>query len=382
MSPSTDRPSLKPSLMSLLALVLAAGCGGPLEAETEALGQHEAAMERTDPGGCTSGNCSDPTNGQGIYVAKGFGYCIWLNRETFYCPEFFSQSKTGPQLTGQTVNAKGETIHSEVTFPVTGRRLGLPVTLQRLALNGQDLVIAYSDASGDHEASGSELLNLELDLKNFNQVLFTLRFRPVALESGVMQYRAEYFRESAGTWQPTCQDGVEKVAFLPERKVDPVRAKVALDTESEVLTMACRTGAIVTCMVWGYRPYEQTDPDRTAAIDVAYASCLQAKRAAYFVKSGDYASYTAEGTHIEVQDWYGFMNGSMPGVEAVWGPEGASCFSPTYRRIPKPGVTLPSLPAVLPVPDCDQRLHNAAHQGTLQLELGGEAPLATGPSQI
>jgi hypothetical protein len=391
MSPDTDRPSLKSAMswvstaaISLVALALAAGCGGPIESElgAEALGQQEASIDREEDSGCTSGNCSDPTNGQGIYVAKGFGYCIWINRETFFCPESFSQSTSGgTQLTGQTINSQGETITQEVTFPVAGRRLGLPVDVLRISLNAQGLVIAYSDASGYHEVSGNDLGILELDLKTVSQVAFTLRFRPEALESGVMMYRAEYFRESASAWQPTCQDGVEKVAFLPERKVDPVRAKVQLDTQSEVLTMACRTGAIATCMVWGYRPHEETDRERAALIDIAYGSCLQAKRAAYFVQSGDYSSYTAEGTHIEMQDRYGIMNGVLPGVEAVWSPEGAVCFSPAYRRIPNPGVVLPSLPSVIPVPECDTDLHEAARNGVLQSLLEDKEPLATGPYQ-
>lgn len=385
MSPATDRPSLKPMMswvstttMSLLALALAAGCGEPLEAEAEMLGQQEAPMKRLDTG-CTSGNCSDPTNGQGIYIANGFGYCIWQSRGTYFCPEYFWQSTTGPQLTGQTVDSLGKTIDPKVTFPVTGRRLGLPVEVLRIALNAQDLVIAYGDASGDHELSGNDLGNLELDLMSSNQVAFSLRFRPTALEKGVMLYQAEYTRASMSTWAPTCQDGVGEVAFIPERRVDPVSAKVEKETDSELVTMACRTGAIATCMVWGYRPHEVLDPERQATADIAYASCLQAKRAAYFVQSGDYASYTTEGTHIALQDLYGIMNVSMPAVEAVWGPEGARCFTPAYRRIPNPGAVLPALPAVIPVPTCDPQIHDAAHQGTLQALLREDAPLATGP---
>jgi hypothetical protein len=36
---------------------------------------------------------------------------------------------------------------------------------------------------------------------------------------------------------------------------------------------------------------------------------------------------------------------------------------------------------VLPLQDCDQSLHDAAKQGTLQSVLRGEVPLATGPYQ-
>lgn len=391
MSPDTDPLSLKPAMswvstaaISLLALALAAGCGGPIESESES--EAEAPIEQETPrrsfeggSGCTSAHCTDPTNGQGIYIANGFAYCIWISRETYFCPEYFSQSISGTQLTGQTINSLGETITPAVTFAVRGRRLGLPVDVLRIGLHGQDLVIAYTDAGGYHEASGNDLDGLELDLKSPSQVAFSLRFRPTALDNGVLLYQAEYSIESAPAWKPTCQDGTGTVAFLPERKVHPVTAKVEVDKDSQVVTMACRSGAIATCMVWGYRPHEQTDKDRQAMLDIAYASCLQAKRAAYFVQSGDYSSYTTEGTHIEVQDVYGIMNGSMPGVEAVWGPEGARCFSPAYRRIPNPGATLPSLPAVIPVPNCDQQLHDAAKQGTLQSELRWDLPLATGP---
>ena len=134
-------------------------------------------------------------------------------------------------------------------------------------------------------------------------------------------------------------------------------------------------------MVWGYRPWE-ADPSHADQANYLYGSCLQAKRAAYFADFGDYKSYTVAGTPLSVQDIDGIMNaGSMPGVEAIWSPTGAVCFSPSYRRGPGPGGTpLPPLPGVIPVPPCDAELHKAAQDGKLQYHLSLVAPLATGPA--
>jgi hypothetical protein len=106
---------------------------------------------------------------------------------------------------------------------------------------------------------------------------------------------------------------------------------------------------------------------------------LQAKRAAYFVQSGDYNSYTRSGTPLAVQDKEAIMNVLMPGAEAVWSPEGAVCFSPEFRRTPRQGFpSLPVLPAVIPVPACEQKIHDAAKAGMLPQVLQSDAPLATG----
>jgi len=383
MNTYTDSRQVKPMLpraavlVSLMVVTLAAGCGEPLESEAVSYG--EAEREIRD---CSSGTCSDPTNGQGIYVAKDFGYCIPYSREQFFCPEYFSQTSSGAALTGLVIGAKGETVATAETLSAaTGRWLGVTVDVLRVALDSHGLVIVVNPGSGEKELSGSDLNGVIIDLKSTTQAAFSLRIRPSGPDNGVELYQAEYFAAATATWESYCADGVGKVAFLPQRTVDDVTAKVKEDAGKSALTMACRTGAIATCMVWGYRPHEETDSERAKLLDVAYGACLQAKRAAYFVQSGDYKSYTVEGTHIALQDAYGIMNAPpVAGVEAVWGPEGALCFSPAYRRIPNPGAPpMPALPGVLPVPECDERLHEAAQLGQLQLSLTGDAPLATGP---
>jgi hypothetical protein len=187
-------------------------------------------------------------------------------------------------------------------------------------------------------------------------------------------YQTEYTTQALKAWQPSCADGVGVTAFLPQRTVNSESALMTQDTDQ--VTMACRTGAIATCMVWGYKPWKAA-PGEESRADFMYGSCLQAKRAAYFVQSGDFNSYTRPGTPIAVQDKAGIMYTSMPGVEALWNPEGAVCFSPEFRRVP-PDLMVPTLPADVSRPACNARLHQLAHDGQLLEALGDSAPLATG----
>jgi hypothetical protein len=64
---------------------------------------------------------------------------------------------------------------------------------------------------------------------------------------------------------------------------------------------------------------------------------MQAKRAAYFGKDNDFASYTKNGTRINKRDQYGFgLRGTkaedLPYLEAIWSPRGAECLNPENRR--------------------------------------------------
>jgi hypothetical protein len=89
-------------------------------------------------------------------------------------------------------------------------------------------------------------------------------------------------------------------------------------------------------MAWGYTPWEPSTGVRDEVRDYVYRSCLQAKRAAYFVGKGDFRSYTETGTKIEKWDQYHSGEGKpVERIEALWSPHGAVCFNKENRRKPQ-----------------------------------------------
>jgi ADYC domain len=385
MSTSADRRSVKPTLpraaavlLRLAAVTLTASCGEAYD-ELDTL-RTQVAAERD----CPSGQCSDPGNTNGIYVSEGAGYCIpGPNRGMYFCPQNFRTEAGGAYLTGQRL------LSANVwPDPPVLRSLRAYATYRDVPVDVKSL---YADPkSGDFVAhvvyggeelliTGDQLLDLKLRF-NSEEFVFNLRFSSRLNENKIWVYGIQYELPSVPlVWKPYCNDGSGKAAFLPGRTVHSISAK--MDTDERSTTMACVSGAIGGCMGWGYRPWE-ADASNVDQANYLYGSCLQAKRAAYFTDLGDYKSYTIKGTLLSVQDIDGIMQASsMPGVEALWSPKGAICFTPSYRRGPGPGGTpLPTLPSPIPLPTCPASIHQAAQDGKLQQELTLSAPLATGPA--
>lgn len=389
MSTSADRRSVNPTLpraaallLSLAAVTLAVGCGEGYEPDT--LRIQEASMRKMERD-CPTGQCSDPGNTNGIYVAEGATYCIpGGNRGMYFCPEGFRNEVGGAYLTGQRLlnPAVWPDPPDNLALPVLGTYRDVPVEVKGIMAHPKTGEFVAHVVWGTEELTltGDQVLDLKLRFSS-QEFAFGLRFTARAKENNIWVHEIQYeLPTSPAVWKNYCQDGSGKAAFLPEKAVHSITAKVEIDERST--TMACVSGAIGGCMAWGYRPWE-ADPSHADQANYLYGSCLQAKRAAYFTDFGDYKSYTVQGTKLSVLDIDGLMNpGSpMPGVEAIWSPSGAICFSPSYRRGPGPGGTpLPPLPGFIPVPPCTAAIHQAAQQGRLQQELTLATPLATGPA--
>jgi hypothetical protein len=368
------------ALISLVAVTWAAGCGEL--PESTGLASQEAPMTRMD--NCPTGTCNGTgNNGKGLFIASNLSYCFPIAATKRFCPEHFSNDADaeGVTLTGSIHDAGYAFPTGAVTlsFEATGEYRGLPAAVKSFSANSQGITVTVMEGPTELLVTGSQLSDLILELSGPFEgavVKFSMRFAPALPENGVALYQAEYQLDGSSTWQPYCSDSAGTVAFLPERWVDGESGHVSPGEPSAA--MSCRSGAVATCMEWGYRPWEASPEEQNQA-DYLYGACLQAKRAAYFVASGDYNSYTVNGTHIAIHDRELIKDDTMPGVEAVWGPGGAVCFSPEYRRIPSPGSQLPALPAVLPVPECNERLHESATLGQLWQHLPYNSPLATGP---
>jgi hypothetical protein len=106
----------------------------------------------------------------------------------------------------------------------------------------------------------------------------------------------------------------------------------ALVTDApEVTTLSCERGTISTCLAWGYTPWNpKARSDRAA--NYLFGSCLQAKRAAYFARYGDFSSYTKSGTSIFKRDPFGINAERMDHLEALWSPRGAECLDVANAR--------------------------------------------------
>jgi hypothetical protein len=328
-------------------------------------------VESEGGGTCPTGECTDRNNGQGIYIAKGSSYCIPSDVTTsFFCPESFAE---GGDLTGEYVPATGfSDKRSYRTFTPQVTYMGTIVEVRSIKLGPNGIGVRVLDGLNELSVSQGDLAGLRFEFNSL-EFHFSLKINPSqTAENGIPLYEVVYALGSgapeAGAWENYCDDG-SAAAFLPSRRVDGASALV---TPGDV-TMACRTGVIASCMVWGYKPWEASVSEQYRA-DYLYGSCLQAKRAAYFAQSGDYTSYTVADTAIKVQDQAGIqgLDCLVPGIEAVWSPTGAVCFSPAYRRIPKFG-SLPPLPNDNSLPECGalfEYIHEAAAAGHVSGVLG------------
>jgi hypothetical protein len=155
-------------------------------------------------------------------------------------------------------------------------------------------------------------------------------------------YRMVFGYPYTTEWQRHCvTSGIARQAsFLGGLTVGGLYAETEVDFSA--VTVSCETGAIDTCLTWGYTPGGLPNPgENLEAAREIYGACLQAKRAAYFAGPGGGAyrltSFTVPHTPVVVRDALGVMGPylDVEYVEAVWGPEGARCLNPNNARVPE-----------------------------------------------
>jgi hypothetical protein len=101
----------------------------------------------------------------------------------------------------------------------------------------------------------------------------------------------------------------------------------AFKADTRGVTVACTTGVLAKCTLWGYKPWAQA---RDAAghwwpLDRLHRACVRAARADY---CGDGEPHTTQGRRIQLFDSLGFIapdptEGLQP--EASYGERGAGC---------------------------------------------------------
>jgi hypothetical protein len=334
---------------------LGSGCpGGP----TCGIVQSLLDQQIIDPK-CPAGNC-DPGgtgNAKGIYTAEGGNYCFIAVGDKYFCPEAFINTPTGVVLDMRLLNSPLAVLQTVVSGRLEAKPQQL-VDVLAITSDRTELAIKYrlkaepgKPVPPEQVAKGKDLEKLILHLGakskgsgDANPVVgYDLKFvKEPGVKNGVHRYKLTYQELSLNApkdWIPHCgEDAASTVSFLQGRRVNGLSASIKRD--DNVTTMGCEMGSIVTCLDWGYTPWNDSggwDDKR----EFVFRSCLQAKRAAYFVGRGNYQSYTKPNTKIIKWDQYAFGGDKLtkeeqaklaPHIEALWGPHGAVCFNPQNRR--------------------------------------------------
>lgn len=296
-------------------------------------------------GECTTGDCKPGgLNGKGIYNVEEANYCFLFMGSPRFCPETFVNSVEGVVLVVRDLLSPRSTYQRFVTATLQSK----PIVLRSITSEKGDLIITYAfDKNGkDVIAKGAALKTLMLRVGPYQTgsgdasplATFEMQVIPYNKQDGVLQYQLQY-REVAPVDKPAypwlyhCKGEKQEpekasddavVSFLDQRRVSGLNAYVTADAKAT--TVACQKGAIATCLRWGYAPWSPT-PGTPERSEYAYGSCLQGKRAAYFVRFGDYTTYTKNGTHIQMRDQFGINANDVDYLEAIWSPGGAVCLN-------------------------------------------------------
>lgn len=342
--------------------------------------------------GCPSGSstCGGDRNGKGVYIARGVDDCFpGHSKKLTFCPEAFVNGPGGGvslRLWGPLSQGPRAEIPLTAALEVGGAET--PVTLVRVEAERTGLVITYQrPGESDRKLSGDALKTLRLRFPvsgpGFEVFTYTLKFEPTRLPDRrrgdwLQRYSLSYqwaTVNKSGPWLRHCGAGAENASsLLGGYRVDPVTGEVRSDPAAT--TLSCVTGAVDSCLAWGYAPWAEGARDG-ASSEQLFATCVQAKRAAYFAGQGDFSSYTVSGTEIYKRDPFG-INAEptdrpepdwVGDLEAIWGPRGALCLNPASRR--RPDVPLPDNPS-LRLPPCDgARWSDAGKLATITMRTPG-----------
>ena len=388
------------SLKALACLLLTCGVNSRREGETDmrvGLKSSTAAAVMALMIGCWATlaianectGCTQP-NGRGIYVVDNAHYCITSNMNgrkmvSRFCPEAFLEVSDAAglsrvELAGSFFAGAPSTLlevepspRLRVTAIYKGKHVPL-VGVETKSPNSR-LIFFYDKSPAEPRAvlKGADLANLTLEItvptiKLAPSSTYLLNFKeepthPSSLPRYTVTWRPK--ANAAGESRALCTGPTNIMSLLPGKRVNGRSGKVM--DQANATTLSCESGAIIPCMKWGYTPSQlnYTDAEENRLL----GACIQAKRAAYFAKSGDYGSYTVNGMAINMKDhlpipgYTPVKNESFALLEAIWTEDGAKCLNPQYRR--KPTVSLPNDP--LPVPTCGSTTlpNNWAEQGIM-----------------
>lgn len=185
---------------------------------------------------------------------------------------------------------------------------------------------------------------------------YRLRFRQAdALSSrfdDVDGYQMEYKVDGllGGPWTAYCKGPggeAQHSVFYQGAQWNPLNG--ARSDGDGLVAMTCESGAVATCMRWGYRPWASAPlgNGHSTGLGDYHQACVHMKRASY---CGDSKANTVDGTLIVINDPFApaINSGPADDLEALWTPTGATCIG--SRRRPE----IPFLGCPLPLPTCPE----------------------------
>lgn len=305
-----------------------------------------------DASSCST--CTEP-NGRGIYVRGGAHYCIdhyefREGREIIhrFCPEALVETPsfhTRVSLVGRSfIGPHFGVVESplESSSAVYALYDNQPVTLTGVESSSSGLVFSYADNDEQREVTGQDLERLMLRIQ-IGSGSYHLNFKEQA--TSPYGYAVKWKPVSEAIFhRPLCSD-TTNTTLLPSKRVGGTTGVVT--DKANAITISCESGAISTCMRWGYDPNR---PELSEKGNDLLSACIQAKRAAYF---GGPTSYTQDGKAISLSDYMAIKNEPIEAdaLEAIWGPTGAHCLNAHNRRAPE--VSLPAGWEGM-IPKCDE----------------------------
>ncbi|MCY1022835.1 ADYC domain-containing protein [Pyxidicoccus sp. MSG2] len=364
------------ALMAILVSLVGCTAHGSITSTATDGGTPEVSELATHcPGGTT---CPGDGNGPGIYVSDTGSYCLWLYPASNlrFCPESFENQPargdgvSSVRLKGRLWSGAEDTVVLSTPIQVRydGDKQGSLLKVEPSTVPGTSrLGFTYllEGAVNPAHVVGSTLPKLMLLFRVDTPDAYTLEltFTEVALAGApnpdrpdtqlkLFRYRARYDNTRRNISGYYCSEPGDAQA-TPEGEKTPLSLSVlpahqvngatgVINTSASSVTMACVSGAIVTCMEnWGYVPWNPT-LEANGNPTLLLGACIQGKRAAYFAHPKthpyqDFNSYTVEGTDIRIRDNvinFGKLSIEQGNIEAIWNTTGAVCFNPTNQRRP------------------------------------------------
>jgi hypothetical protein len=213
-----------------------------------------------------------------------------------------------------------------------------------IQFNGSSFSGTIDVGNGPEPRSGTDFIGAEMSLAA-GETTYTLRFddifeNPDQPGQGVYFHKISIKDDAVGTWDTLCRDpaGAPTEAILMANYWDYTSG--ARVDDPTVITFACRKAVLAKCVEWGYVPWRtatmcQNNVCNEVSLKEYHQACTRMARADY---CGDGRSYTFNGTPIDMYDPLSprlntRSTGNQPGwgIEAEWGPNGATCVGDDMR---------------------------------------------------
>lgn len=183
---------------------------------------------------------------------------------------------------------------------------------------------------GQSSLSGAQLVGTTFAGKLLDGMNIPLRIEDVQVSNGVTLYSVSILTDAGPI--PLC--ATSNGSPIPSIALAGFWDKSATHVDdASAFTFGCVNAAIGKCVLWGYRPWEQTTECRNNSCKTRnlidwHRACVRLVRADY---CGDGIAHTRSGTHINVYDQLGIQQSSNPGwaIESEWRQDGAACINHT-----------------------------------------------------